>query len=304
VLSAVRVAVIAVILAGNVNGNDVHENGNMTEIEICTALAAEAASGESMAGMGCYQTEAEALQVASNMCCNGTCCSGAHTMGASCPWAPGTTHEKCSSANMLALSNEPATSVEDASGLCASVYMMYESREIATEASKQLGCTTAHMMGDMWMPGESMEVGCGPCDSSSIGGHTMAMAFSSNSIVGEILFKTWKGDTPGKYTGSIIATLIMAFLHEGIKHSLRPYVVRQLRGEDAPKKPTRLSQAHAADSALYLVQHCLGYFLMLIAMVYNVGLFIAVIVGAAAGYFCFAAPTDGKSPVKEEDCCD
>lgn len=88
----------------------------------------------------------------------------------------------------------------------------------------------------------------------------------------------------------------------------RPYVIRQLRGFDdetgAPSKLSRLSKAHAADSALYLIQHCLGYFLMLIAMVYNVGLFVAVIVGAAIGYFCFAEPSNGKTPSKDDDCCD
>lgn len=88
----------------------------------------------------------------------------------------------------------------------------------------------------------------------------------------------------------------------------RPYVIRQLRGFDdetgAPNKLSRLSKAHAADSALYLIQHCLGYFLMLIAMVYNVGLFVAVIVGAAIGYFCFAEPSNGKTPSKDDDCCD
>ena len=125
---------------------------------------------------------------------------------------------------------------------------------------------------------------------------------SSTHLLSSFLLFLWAN---AEYAGSIIATLIMAFLHEGLKHALRPYVVRKLRGEDAPTKPLRLSKAHAADSALYLVQHCLGYFLMLIAMVYNVGLFVAVIVGAALGYFCFALPTDGKGSLKvEEDCCD
>lgn len=45
-------------------------------VEACKWIAAETASGESMVGMSCYQTEADALEVAAHMCCNTTCCSG------------------------------------------------------------------------------------------------------------------------------------------------------------------------------------------------------------------------------------
>jgi hypothetical protein len=37
-----------------------------------------------MVGMACYDTQAEAMHVAMNMCCNSTCCEGAHEMG--CVW--------------------------------------------------------------------------------------------------------------------------------------------------------------------------------------------------------------------------
>ena len=56
-------------------GEDVVDgSGQPSAKEMCDRIGKS--SGESMDGMGCYQTQAEALEVASNMCCNSTCCSG------------------------------------------------------------------------------------------------------------------------------------------------------------------------------------------------------------------------------------
>ena len=45
---------------------------------------------------------------------------------------------------------------------------------------------------------------------------------------------------------------------------------------------------HIVQTLLHMVQITISYFLMLIVMTYNVWLFIAVILGAGAGYFLFA----------------
>ena len=42
---------------------------------------------------------------------------------------------------------------------------------------------------------------------------------------------------------------------------------------------------HLKKTFLYMVQFLVGYFLMLVAMTYNVWLFLAVIIGCGIGYF-------------------
>lgn len=43
--------------------------------------------------------------------------------------------------------------------------------------------------------------------------------------------------------------------------------------------------SHLKETLLYLVQFIVGYFLMLVAMTYNVWLFLAVVAGCGIGYF-------------------
>ena len=45
---------------------------------------------------------------------------------------------------------------------------------------------------------------------------------------------------------------------------------------------------HLKKTCLYLVQFLVGYFLMLVAMTYNVWLFLAVIIGCGLGHFLTA----------------
>jgi hypothetical protein len=45
---------------------------------------------------------------------------------------------------------------------------------------------------------------------------------------------------------------------------------------------------HVLQSSLHVIQVAYGYILMLIAMTYNVWLFLAVCFGAGVGYFIFA----------------
>jgi len=46
---------------------------------------------------------------------------------------------------------------------------------------------------------------------------------------------------------------------------------------------------HLKKTCLFIVQFLVGYFLMLVAMTYNVWLFVAVIIGCGLGHF-LAAP--------------
>lgn len=50
-----------------------------------------------------------------------------------------------------------------------------------------------------------------------------------------------------------------------------------------------LSPLHLLQTSLHMLQVFIGYLLMLVAMTFNVWLFVSVVVGAAAGYFLSAA---------------
>ena len=52
-------------------------------------------------------------------------------------------------------------------------------------------------------------------------------------------------------------------------------------------RPTMFSLLHGFQTCLHIIQIVLSYFLMLIFMTYNVWLCLAVVVGAAVGYFLF-----------------
>ena len=42
---------------------------------------------------------------------------------------------------------------------------------------------------------------------------------------------------------------------------------------------------HAKKTCFYFVQFIVGYFLMLVAMTYNMWLFLAIVLGCGSGYF-------------------
>ena len=61
------------------------------------------------------------------------------------------------------------------------------------------------------------------------------------------------------------------------------------------------SRDHMTQTALHFVQATLGYSLMLVAMTFNLWLFLAVVLGMTAGYFAFG----WKQSLQEfnDECC-
>jgi copper transporter 1 len=153
----------------------------------------------------------------------------------------------------------------------------------------------------------------------------MQMYFFASSEV-TILFKGWMTTTWAELFGSCIAVLVMAILYEGLK-SLRRWLVEvaivqssasavgvidsttSLAVTSADRLPITAVREprwncnnwsrrqievgyHVLQGFLHLVQVTLGYLLMLVAMTYNVYLFISVVLGATIGYllFCFKRP--------------
>ncbi|XP_004531142.1 high affinity copper uptake protein 1 isoform X3 [Ceratitis capitata] len=139
--------------------------------------------------------------------------------------------------------------------------------------------------------------------------HMMSMAFhfGYNETV---LFSWWRFDSIMGLIGSMIAIFVMAVLYEGLKYyreflfwktynllEYRPVTGPQRNPEDpqrstastsaSPVHPTMLSLNHLYQTGLHILQVTLSFMLMLIFMTYNVWLCIAVVLGAAVGYFLF-----------------
>eukprot|EP00039_Didymoeca_costata_P018601 m.334143 g.334143 ORF g.334143 m.334143 type:complete len:311 (-) comp17300_c0_seq1:169-1101(-) len=204
------------------------------------------------------------------------------------------------------------------------IYTLYTTQVEAEAAALLLGCEGSHAMGDKWMPGNT-HTACGTC--GEFGGHNMA--FVARETAGEILFSSWTAETKEAYWLSFFGIILLGILHEYLKHVLRPSIVamHNRKEKDAPAvfsmemgdpqnkvsmekgvqpaKINRFSLIHLADTIIFGTQITLGYFLMLIAMVYNAGLFVAVIVGLTLGYLFFAHPK-GIVYIEADDgdCCD
>lgn len=147
-----------------------------------------------------------------------------------------------------------------------------------------------------------------------VGGHSMnhgmmMMAMTFHFGCNEkVLFDSWKITNVGGLIGSMVGIFIMAALYEGLKYYReylfwRSYNSIQYKSVTSPDdkgnmgasdhrivqsdRPTMLSWPHALQTGLHVVQVVISYLLMLIFMTYNVWLCIAVLAGAATGYFLF-----------------
>uniref|UniRef100_A0A8D8UTW2 Copper transport protein n=1 Tax=Cacopsylla melanoneura TaxID=428564 RepID=A0A8D8UTW2_9HEMI len=145
-------------------------------------------------------------------------------------------------------------------------------------------------------------------------GGMMSMAFhwGCNEV---ILFNQWKISTPSGLIASMFGIFLFATLYEGVKY-YREYlfwktynelhyrsIPAQQRGASSieenkdtakvvpvAKQPPALlmmSMPHFIQTLLHVLQVTMSFLLMLVFMTYNVALCIAVVAGAACGYFLF-----------------
>jgi hypothetical protein len=157
-----------------------------------------------------------------------------------------------------------------------------------------------------------------PSDASPDQPPLMRMYFHTG-IVDYILFESWVPRTNGAYAGAVIGVMILAFLFEALQ-TLHSYLEFRWKspeyqsgtknGDVEPlnekvvlvwgKTPFRfwIDLQRAAIHALEIV---LGYFLMLIAMTFNVGLFCSLIAGFFLGHFVFGRLRAYSAKVS---CCD
>lgn len=149
--------------------------------------------------------------------------------------------------------------------------------------------------------------------------HMMSMAFHGGYNE-TILFEQWKIDSLSGLLWSMLVIFIMAALYEGLKYyrehlfwktynalQYRPVTVTEKSpgngnvannnglatngagGDEASRvvQPTMLSTMHLFQTFLHILQVTLSFLLMLIFMTYNTWLCVAVVLGAALGYFLF-----------------
>lgn len=157
-------------------------------------------------------------------------------------------------------------------------------------------------------------------DNMSMMHHMMSMSFHFGCNE-TILFSWWKIDTVLGLIGSMVAIFVLAVLYEGLKYyreylfwktynllEYRPVTGPTPRNPESPQRPTpttsaspvqyvgevihkqpptMLSLNHLFQTFLHIIQVTLSFMLMLIFMTYNVWLCMAVVLGAAVGYFLF-----------------
>ncbi|KAJ9590384.1 hypothetical protein L9F63_016575 [Diploptera punctata] len=133
----------------------------------------------------------------------------------------------------------------------------------------------------------------------AMSGHSLAFHGGYTEI---ILFEGWNINSLGGLIGSMIGIFFMATIYETLKH-FREYLVwrtcrdgqYQAVALEAAKRETerieslsRWSWGYLTQTAIYVVQMVISYFLMLIFMTYNTWLCFAAISGYAVGYFIFS----------------
>lgn len=114
------------------------------------------------------------------------------------------------------------------------------------------------------------------------GGTTMYMEgfqFLQSSTCVIMLFPSWVLNTPWKYLGAVLGTIVLAIGLEKL--------IQQRRKAAAFMKPG--TKRLLASAAFYGVQLSIGYVLMLIIMIYSVVLFFAVVLGLVIGHALFNA---------------
>lgn len=127
------------------------------------------------------------------------------------------------------------------------------------------------------------------------GGHNMAMSFNFNLNI-EYLFAGWKIETNMALVWYCLVTILLGILVEWIK-TIRITKLNNKKKDSYQHK----YHNHIKQSFLHLIQSTVGYLLMLVAMTFNVYLFVSVMVGLSLGYFYFKAPIRGDLDC---DCCD
>ncbi|XP_059484343.1 high affinity copper uptake protein 1 isoform X3 [Neocloeon triangulifer] len=154
----------------------------------------------------------------------------------------------------------------------------------------------------------------------------MMMYFHIRYCEKVVLFEGWEIRDEAQLIGTMIAFIVMAFLHECVRHYREHLYAKcripqcdthdadtkygtssqqKLQSEEKSRKERHaiLSSIHFAQTGLHALQLTLSYLLMLVVMTYNFSLFMSVLVGSAVGYFAFSWKKPAVVTTAVEDCC-
>jgi copper chaperone CopZ len=133
----------------------------------------------------------------------------------------------------------------------------------------------------------------GPGTAMHMDGFTFVSYGESNCVI--LLFNSWRIGTASAFAIAFIGIVLMGILTEALTAFRRTTIPRSTFLNQRPR--TR----KVAMGLLYSVQVVLGYLLMLIAMTYQVELFIAVILGLGLGHTVLN--TSAPVPETSDPCC-
>ncbi|XP_053682201.1 high affinity copper uptake protein 1 [Sabethes cyaneus] len=118
----------------------------------------------------------------------------------------------------------------------------------------------------------------------------MQMSFHGGSCE-IILFPSWATTEVGQFVGAWFGFFLLALLYEGLKFYREVLRKKELNattpGVTKTLRQHYTSKFHIMQSALHLIQVSVSYILMLIVMTFNLWLCLAVVSGAAIGYYFF-----------------
>ena len=108
------------------------------------------------------------------------------------------------------------------------------------------------------------------------------------------LFEKFNSETTGEYVICVLITFIMAFCIEGLnslRYSMQAETYTKIQESLASENPEEVYKVSCMQRfkimGVYFLSLFFSYMLMLIVMTFNVGLFVATIMGLTAGYFVF-----------------
>ncbi|KAL9646569.1 hypothetical protein ABK040_006563 [Willaertia magna] len=140
--------------------------------------------------------------------------------------------------------------------------------------------------------------------------HSMPMYFVNRIEVYNLLWENLNITEWWHYTLAIIIVFLISILNQFFIWIIRRQVklpsikdekmVDLIEKDHKKKRGSKLSYLwYIVKPTVFLLQNGLSYMLMLIAMSYNVGIFLAIVVGSTVGWTLFSL----RSGIVPEDCC-
>ncbi|XP_062535560.1 high affinity copper uptake protein 1-like [Armigeres subalbatus] len=121
-----------------------------------------------------------------------------------------------------------------------------------------------------------------------------------------ILFPSWATTETGQFVGAWFGFFLLALLYEGLKYYREILAEKEAakyinKGVPRNIRNIMTDKLHILQSILHLIQVSVSYILMLIVMLFNLWLCLAIVSGAAIGYYFFGWIR--RSKLDPNECC-